>query len=59
MSCEEDAGMFQCDLDKLSEWANNWQMQYNLDKCEVIQFGSKNGKADYYLNDHKLGEGNV
>ena len=34
-------------------------MQYNLEKCEVIHFGSKNKKADYYLNGCKLGEGSV
>ena len=56
MSCEEDAEIVQCDLDKLNEWANEWQMQYNLDKCEVIHFSGKNWKADYYLNGHKLGD---
>ena len=30
-----------------------------MDKCEVIHFGSKNRKADYYLNGHKLGEEKV
>eukprot|EP00061_Rhincodon_typus_P001093 g13688.t1 len=34
-------------------------MQYNLDKCEVIHFGSKNKKGDYYPNGCKLGDGNV
>jgi len=33
-------------------------MQNNLDKCEVIHFGSKN-EADYSLNGCKLGEGSV
>eukprot|EP00061_Rhincodon_typus_P001810 g15848.t1 len=34
-------------------------MQYNLDKCEVIYFRSKNKKADDDLNGCKLGEGSV
>eukprot|EP00061_Rhincodon_typus_P011639 g36811.t1 len=34
-------------------------MQYNLDKCEVIHFGSKNKEVDYYLNGCKLGEDSV
>jgi len=51
--------MVQCDLDKLSEWANDWLLRYNLVKCEVSHFGSKNRKADFYLNGHKLGEGNM
>ena len=50
----------QGDLDRLGEWADAWQMQYNgLDKCEVIHFGGKNRKADYYLNGVRLGKGEV
>ena len=59
MNCDEDAEILQHDLDRLDEWVNQWQMQYNLDKCEVIHFGSKNKKADYYLNGCKLGDGSV
>ena len=40
----------------MSEWADVWQMQYNIDKCEVIHFGSKNKGADYYLNGVRLGK---
>jgi len=42
--------MLQSDLDRLSVWAFAWQTQYNVDKCEVIYFGSNNRKTDYYLN---------
>ena len=59
VNCDEDAEILQNDLDRLSEWANQWQMQYNLDKCEIIHFGSKNKNPDYYLNGCKLGEGSV
>ena len=31
-------------------------MQYNVDKCEVIHFGSNNRKTDCYLNGCKLRE---
>ena len=44
--CEEDARRLQGDLDRLVEWANAWQMQYNVDKCEVIHFGGKNRRVD-------------
>ena len=56
MSCEEDAEMLQCDLARLCVWASAWQMQYNVDKCEVFYFGSNNRKTDYYLNGCKLRE---
>ena len=59
MNCDKDAEILQNDLERLDEWANQWQMQYNLDKCEVIHFGSKNKKTDYYPNGCKLGEGSV
>ncbi|XP_055490631.1 uncharacterized protein LOC129696607 [Leucoraja erinacea] len=59
VSCEEDARRLQGDLDRLGEWANVWQMQYNVDKCEVIHFGGKKGKADLYLNGGRLGKGEM
>eukprot|EP00061_Rhincodon_typus_P004111 g21775.t1 len=54
--CEEEAKRLQGDLDRLAEGANTWQMLYNVDKCEVIHFGGKNRKADYYLNGGSLGK---
>ena len=59
VNCEEDVRRLQGDLDRLSEWADAWQMQYNIDKCEVIHFGGKNKGADYYLNGVRLGKGEV
>eukprot|EP00061_Rhincodon_typus_P006198 g26572.t1 len=58
VGCEEDANRLHSDFDRLAEWANTWQMQYNIDKCEVIHFG-KNREADYYLNGGSLGKGEV
>ena len=29
----------QWDLDQLGQWADEWQMEFNLDKCEVMHFG--------------------
>ena len=52
--CVEDAESLQRDLDRLSEWARIWQMEYNVGKCEVIHFGRNNSKMDYYLNGEKL-----
>ena len=59
VNCEEDAMRMQGDLDRLGGWAYAWQMQFNVDKCEVIHFGGKNRKADYYLNGVKLGKGDI
>ena len=32
----------QQDLDQLGQWAVEWQMEFNLDKCEVMHFGRSN-----------------
>ena len=39
------------DIDRLGEW----QMEFNVDKCEVMHFGQKNGKTTYYLNGEDFG----
>ena len=54
MNRVEDGEGLQRDLDRLSEWAMIWQMEYNVDKCEVIHFGGNNSKLEYYLNGNKL-----
>ena len=46
--------MLQCDLNRQSEWACAWQMQYNMGKCEIINFNRNNRTTDYYLNGYKL-----
>ena len=32
----EDTNRLQEDLNKLSEWANTWQLKFNVSKCTVI-----------------------
>ncbi|XP_059829735.1 STARD3 N-terminal-like protein isoform X1 [Hypanus sabinus] len=59
VTCDEDVRRIQGDLDRLGEWADTWQMTFNVNKCEVIHFGSKNRKADYYLNGVELGKGEI
>jgi len=42
VNCEEERIELQKHGDKLMEWAEGWMKQFNAEKCEVIQFGSKN-----------------
>ena len=28
------------DINKLLDWPNKWQMQFNIGKCKVIHFGT-------------------
>ena len=37
-------------MDRLGEWAKKWQMEYSVEKCEVMHFGKRNGGIDYFLN---------
>ena len=32
----------QNDIDKMQNWANDWQMSFNYDKCKVMHFGKTN-----------------
>ncbi len=36
---EEDCGTLQEYLNKISEWSYRWEMEFNLKKCKVIEFG--------------------
>ncbi|GCC36001.1 hypothetical protein chiPu_0014492 [Chiloscyllium punctatum] len=34
----------------MQSWAERWQMEFNVDKCEVIHFGRSNRNAKYWAN---------
>ena len=36
---EEDRMKMQQDIEKLMEWAEVWQMEFNSKKCKVVHFG--------------------
>ena len=42
------------DLASLSEWADKWQMKFNIGKCKVMHFGGKNSEAEYNMDNIKL-----
>ena len=44
----------QHNLDKLSCWAQIWQMSFNADKCKVLHIGYLNEKANYSMNGTQL-----
>ena len=44
------------DLVKLGNWANDWQMSFNTDKCAIIHLGSDNLKHKYSLGGSVLRE---
>src|SRR6218665_1086242 len=44
---EEDASVMREDLRRLYEWAKDWQMLFNVDKCSVLHMGRGNKKFKY------------
>jgi ribonuclease P/MRP protein subunit RPP40 len=45
----ENSAQIQEDLNKLAEWADIWQLGFNVSKCKVMHIGSKNQEGKYYL----------
>ena len=37
------------DLDRLVEWADKWQLQFNVSKCKVMHVWKKNPRHPYYI----------
>ena len=50
----EDRANFQTGLDALQQWADTWQMSYNVDKCHILHVGKKNKKYEYRLGGRNL-----
>ena len=52
----EDSNRLQGDLDRLSEWANIWQLKFNVSKYTVIHCTRSQTPliCDYFLNNHIL-----
>ena len=54
MENEEDQRVFQEGLDNLMKWANDWQMEFNVDKCHIMHIGSKNQEFKYTMGGQEL-----
>ena len=42
------------DINKLVEWANKWQMNFNADKCSVMHMGHNNVQSNYNMSNQYL-----
>ena len=49
-----DKEFLQRDLDKLSNWARDWQMKFNIEKCKVMHIGINNDNVKYLMNGVEL-----
>eukprot|EP00061_Rhincodon_typus_P005143 g24308.t1 len=47
---EEDCQGIQQDINQLEAWAEKWQIEFNPDKCEVMQFRRSSTDGNYTVN---------
>jgi len=50
----EDRLKLQQDLDKIAKWSEDWNMPFNVNKCQLLQIGNRNNKFSYEINGQKL-----
>ncbi len=46
---ECDRRVLQEDLRKISDWSVKWEIRFNINKCQILQVGSRNIKKDYEM----------
>ena len=47
---DEDRKILQKDLDKLYEWSQTWQINFNASKCKVMHKGTSNAQLEYNMD---------
>jgi len=50
----QDCEILQKDLASLQKWTEDWQMQFNVEKCKVMHIGKHNPEFRYTLLDKQL-----
>jgi len=50
----DQSSNIQLDLDDLKEWADQWQMTFNYDKCKVMHIGSAGETFSYKMGGREL-----
>ena len=51
---EEDKEQLQNDINVLNKWSEDWQMNFNVNKCKVMNFGYNNKKMTYNIAGEEL-----
>ena len=49
---DDDRQALQNDINKLLEWAETWQMEFNYGKCKVLHLGRSNPGFSYTMGGH-------
>ena len=53
---EDDQKTFQEGLDSLMKWSQDWQMDFNVDKCHIMHIGQGNNEYKYTMGGKELQE---
>ena len=51
---KNDSIRLQSDINRLMEWADKWQMKFNVDKCKVMHIGKQNNNFVYKMANQPL-----
>ena len=54
ITSDHDAIALQTDLDRMSDWADKWLMQFNVNKCKVLSLGRRNPHSKYMIKNKEL-----
>ena len=46
----QDEAIFQSDIDSITKWANTWQMNLNLEKCNIMSITRSKSEIDIRYN---------
>jgi len=49
-----DTISFQEDLQRLLDWAKEWEMEFDVDECKVMRIGNSNKNSKYYMDKNEL-----
>ena len=53
---EEDRSKFQEGVDGLARWSQDWQLLFNVGKCKIMHFGTRNSQNKYTMNGQEMEE---
>ena len=54
INSNDDCINLQKDLDLLHKWSEDWQMEFNVNKCKVLSVGKTIADAQYLLNNNVI-----
>jgi ribonuclease P/MRP protein subunit RPP40 len=54
VATEQEVEIVRQDLEKMYQWAVDWQMLFNTDKCVVLHMGKNNKENEYKMGINKL-----